>query len=880
VPLATGTRLGPYEIVAPLGAGGMGEVYRARDAKLDRFVAIKVLPPHLVADAVALGRFEREAKAVAALSHPNILSIFDFGREGDTAYAVMELLEGETLREKLEAPIPIRKAIDYGAQIARGLAAAHAKGIAHRDLKPENVFVTTDGRVKILDFGLARNTVKLAGSADVTTVPGFSRPTDPGTVLGTVGYMSPEQARGEPGDQRSDIFSLGVVLYELVSGRRAFHRETAAETMTAILREEPPALTESSSAAVPPGIARVIDHCLEKTPGERFQSASDVAFALENLSGSSSSGVQAVAGTGWRGRAWLPWAVATVLALALIALLVSNARRPAATTPATTRLSVTLPETMAIARITSPSHTLAISPGGERIVFTGALGPGRVQLYLRALDALKVEPIPGTDGARQPFFSPDGMWVAFFTTAGELKKVPLAGGSPVTVARGLLNGQWTFGVWRNDDVIVFAATDTLKQVPASGGTPSNLTTVDAAKGRELHHAPQVVPGTGDILFTVYGDGTPHVDILQWDSRARSTVLENAKDTVLTASGHLVFVRDGTLMAAPFDARQRTAGQPVALPESVSIDNELYETPQLAVSSTGTMAYVPADAETERPAIGWVTRTGEFQEVGTLPRRAQAAALSPDGQRAAILAGTQLLLFDLRRGVATTIEARESDRDSLGWYTDGKQITLGGGALSLFDPDTGKDTALTELGRLKRFPSWSRDGRTVAYMTFNPTNDIYVLSLDDGKGPRALVATDANEDAPAVSPDGQWLAYTSTQAIEATGRTDVFIVRFPEGTGRTQISGNGAGRPIWSRDSRELFFGAPPGVLQSVSIAPGDTLQVGDAKTLFQLTNLRIVAAAPDGRFLAFREPPRPRPTEIVVVQNWLNELTRLVPARP
>jgi Tol biopolymer transport system component len=370
-----------------------------------------------------------------------------------------------------------------------------------------------------------------------------------------------------------------------------------------------------------------------------------------------------------------------------------------------------------------------------------------------------------------------------------------------------------------------------------------------------------------------------VDLLQRNTRARSTGLENAKDTVLTPSGHLVFVRDGTLMAAPFDARQRRAGQPIALPESVSIDSELYETPQLAVSSTGTLAYVPADADTERPAIGWVNRAGEFQEVGTLPRRAQAAALSPDGQRAAILAGTQLLLFDLRRGVATTIEARESDRDSIGWHPDGKRITLGGGALSLFDPDSGKDMPLTALGRLKRFPSWSPDGRTVAYMTFNPTNDIYVLSLDDGT-PHALVATDANEDAPAVSPDGRWLAYTSTQSVEVTGRTNVFVVRFPDGTGRTQITDEGAGRPVWSRDSRELFFPAAPGVLKSVSVAPGDPVQVGPARTLFPLNNLRFVAAAPDGRLLAFQEPPVPRPTEIVVVQNWLQELTRLVPTNP
>ena len=874
MPLATGTRLGPYEIVAPLGAGGMGEVYRARDTNLDRFVAVKVLPGHLAADAVALARFEREAKAVAALSHANILSIFDFGRQGDTAYAVMELLEGETLRETLATPIPIRKAIDYGVQIARGLAAAHAKGIAHRDLKPENVFVTDEGRVKILDFGLARRTLAVSGPTDVTTVPRVTRPTDPGTVLGTVGYMSPEQARGEPGDQRSDIFSLGVVLYELVAGRRAFHRETAAETMTAILREDPPPLTEASSPAVPPGLARVIDHCLEKNAAERFQSASDAAFALENLSGTAISGPQAVARVGWRGRAWLPWSVAALLAVAVIALAVSGSRRPDAAGPPA-RLSVTLPPTIPIFRFGSPGSALAISPDGRRIVYVGTTGPGRIQLYSRSLDALTIEPIPGTEGARQPFFSPDGTWVAFFTPAGELKKVPLDGGPAMTVARGLLNGQWTFGVWRQDDAIVFAATDNLKQVAASGGTPSDLTkTADATRGPELHHAPQVVAETGDILFSVYGQGNGRLDILQWETRTRSTVLENVRDAVLTPSGHLLFVRDGTLMAAAFDPRRRVAGPPTALPEFVSIDSELYATPQLAVSRTGTLAYLPTGLESERPVLGWVNRTGGFEEVAPIPRRAQAAALSPDGQRAAILAGAQLLLVDLVRRVATTMNVRESDRDSLGWHPDGKRITLGGVYLSLFDPDSGKDTPLTEVGRLKRFPSWSPDGRTVAYMTFNPTNDIYVLSLDDGAVPRALVATDAVEDAPAVSPDGRWLAYTSA---EASGRTNVFIVRFPEGTGRTQISGNGAGRPFWSRDGRELFFAAPPAVLQSVSIAPGNTLQVGPAQTLFQLGDLRFIGAAPDGRFLAFKEPPAELPTEIVVVQNWLEQLNRLVP---
>ena len=874
MPLTIGTRLGPYEVVAPLGAGGMGEVYRAKDLELGRFVAVKVLPSQLADNAAALARFEREAKAVAALSHANILSIFNFGRQGETAYAVMELLEGETLRTKLAAPVPIRKAIDYAIQIARGLAAAHDRGIAHRDLKPENLFVTTDGRVKILDFGLARRTVAVAAAADATASPTIEPHTDPGTVLGTVGYMSPEQARGEPGDQRSDIFSLGAVLYELVSGRRAFQRDTAAETMTAILREDPPALTTSSSPGVPPGLVRLIDHCLEKNAAERFQSASDAAFALEHLSGTSLSTADTVAAVRLP-RTWVPWSLVALLAIALGALLALGFRGPVAP-DLVTRLSVGLPKAIPVASLGAPSRTLAISPDGRRIIYAGQTGPGRIQLFVRALDELTVAPIQGTDGARQPFFSPDGRWIAFFTVAGELKKAPLDGGPPVTIARDLLNSQWAFGVWRPDDVIVFSLTENLRQVPASGGPVTDLTTLDPVKERALHQFPQLVPETGDILFTVVAiDGPGRLEILRWDTRARSTVLENmGTGAVLTSSGHLLFIRDNALMAAAFDARRRTAGPLTALPESVGIDSELSTTAQLAVSQTGTLAYVPA-SRVEAPAVGWVNRAGAFEEVATLPGRSEGTALSPDGRTAAILAGNQLLLYDLLRRVPTLIDfKRRLDRDSIGWHSDGERITLGGVSLTLFDPDSGKNTPLTERGRFKRFPSWSPDGRTVVYATLDPTWDIHVLSLDGDVKPRALIATETSETAPAISPDGQWMAFTSA---EVNGRTNVYVVRFPAATGRTQITDAGGGRPLWSHDGRELFFGAPPGVLKAVSIAPGDTLQVGAARTLFPLDNLRIVGVSRDGRFLALREPPVDPPIEIVVVQNWLQALTRLVP---
>jgi serine/threonine protein kinase/WD40 repeat protein len=874
--LSPGTRLGGYEIVAPVGAGGMGEVYRAREATLDRHVAIKVLPPRLADDAMALARFEREAKAVAALSHPNILSIFAFGRDGPTAFAVTELLEGETLRQKLAASIPIRKAVDYGVQIARGLAAAHAKGIVHRDLKPENVFVTGDGRVKILDFGLARQNAALA-SVDTTVSPGVERHTDPGTVLGTVGYMSPEQARGDAGDARSDLFSLGALLYELVSGRRAFQRDTAAETLTAILREDPPGITEVSKAEVPPGLARVVEHCLEKNPSERFQSASDVAFALESLSTASASGAHAVTSGPARRFNWLPWGVAAAFALIASALALVAYRAPTTAPPSLTRLSMQLPKDLPYGRPPSPGRSLAISPDGRAIVYVS--GPTRRrQLYRRVLDRTTIEPIAGTEGAYQPFFSPDGHWLAFFTFAGELKKVSPDGGTPVTLARGLPNGQWGFGVWRPDDTIVFSTMENLRQVPAAGGMPTALTTVDRNAHESFHHYPMLVPATGDVLFTVYDDdGNQHLDAYRWATHQRVKVLSDLKGPVFAPSGHILFTQNDTLMAAPYDATRRSAGPAVPLGESVVLDNVLFSTPQLAVAPTGTMTYVPTNPDEPSAMAGWVDRAGQFEEVSALPKGTSGFSLSPDGKTAAIQSGARLSLLDLDRRVVTRVETPKRSVESVTWHPDGHRLTLGGPYLSLFDPDTGKETRLTESGRPKRSASWSPDGRTVAYMTFNPSNAIHVLSLDGG-APRALVATSALESDPMISPDGRWMAFMVT-AGDAAGRRDVYVVRFPEGTSRVQITNDGGGTPFWSRDSRELFFTAPPGVLKVVSISGTERLEVGQAKTLFALNDLNVEGLSSDGRrFFGVRVPRADPPREIVVVQNWLQELTRLVPA--
>ena len=853
----------------------MGEVYRARGLQLDRLVAIKILPLHLADNAIALTRFEREARAVAALSHPNILAIFDFGREHDTAFAVMELLEGETLRQKLAGPVPVRKAIDYGVQIARGLAAAHQKGVVHRDLKPENLFVTTDGRVKILDFGLARLEPALTAGASVS--PTIARHTEPGTVLGTVGYMSPEQARGEPGDPRSDLFSLGAVLYELVSGRRAFQRSTAPETLTAILREEPVDLA-TVVAEVPPGLVRVIEHCLEKSPAERFQTASDVAFALENLSGGATSTTRQAESARRGTRTWLPWSVAALFALSSVVLAFMSLTRPETLRPLT-RLSVPiLKETEDGGN--SPYRSLAISPDGRVLVYAGTWAPGRRQLYRRSLDRLQVEPVAGTEGAYQPFFSPDGKWLAFFTVTGDLKKVSLEGGPSVTLTRGLPNAQRGFGVWRSDNTIVLGNFADLLRVSADGGTPTSLTQIDRARNESYHHFPLAVPGTDDILFTVGDvDGQARIELLHLDTRQRSPVLENAFGVALTTSGHLVFVRDRVTMAARFDSK-KGVGPAVPLTESVLVEGPSSgPSSQLAVSSSGTATYVPNNRSPSPTLIGWMDSAGMFTELGALPPgRGASAALSPDGEKAATLIDGKVFLFDLVRRVTTPIDLGARQTETVGWHRDGRRLALGGPYLSVYDPDTGKETRLTEPGSPMRFPSWSSDGRTVAFMTFAPNEAIFKLSLDQGALPEPLVATEAIENSPVISPDGRWIAYTSTGQGDQNARVDVYVARFPEGTGRTQITDMGGGAPFWSHDGRELFYPAPPGVLKSVTIAPGDRLQVGPARSLFPLANLRVAGVSPDGkRFLVVRVPPVQPPTEIVVVQDWLRELTRLIP---
>ncbi|MFP5284359.1 MAG: protein kinase domain-containing protein, partial [Thermoanaerobaculia bacterium] len=562
--LAAGTRLGPYEILAPLGAGGMGEVYRARDPRLGRQVAVKILPPELASDPERLRRFEQEARAASSLSHPHILAVFDFRSEGGTSYLVTELLEGETLRARLAGgALPVRKAVDVAVQTARGLAAAPGQGIVHRDLKPENLFLTRDGQVKILDFGLARLPLpdSASGLAAATTVPG----TEPGVVMGTVGYMAPEQARGLPVDHRADLFSLGAVLYEMLTGRRAFQGGSAVDVLGAILRHDPPELAGADGRSIPLAVELVVRHCLEKDREARFQSARDFAFALEALSGSSST-LPAAAPASRRQRIVRGAAAAHLLGLLTLGAAaglsrISNGRR------APLLAAVLAPQGTEL--YSFPSAVL--SPDGSRLVLVATGADSRTSLWVRSLDADPPRLLAGTAGAVRPFWSPDGKDIAFFAD-GKLKRIPAEGGAVQTVAAAPTGAG---GAWGRDGTILFAPTilSPLWRVGAGGGTAVPVTRLDPARRDTSHRSPVFLPDPKSFLLFVRTDGDRSgIYAGSLGSPDLRFLLPSTSNALYAPPGHLLFVREGNLMAQRFDAGSlELSGEPVAVAEGISIE---------------------------------------------------------------------------------------------------------------------------------------------------------------------------------------------------------------------------------------------------------------------------------------------------------------------
>jgi Tol biopolymer transport system component len=865
--LSPGTRLASYEIVAAIGAGGMGEVYRAKDTKLDRLVAIKVLPASVAADPDRLARFECEAKAVAALSHPNILAIHDFSVTNGIAYAVTELLEGETLRQRLTTgALPTRKAVDIATQIARGLTAAHDRGIVHRDLKPENVFLLREGHVKILDFGLAKQTPTSSTADDHTQLA-----TEPGMVLGTVGYMAPEQIRRQPIDSRADLFACGSILYEMLAGRRAFQRDTPAETMTAILNDDPPDLAPRND--LPPALERVVRHALGRDPNDRFQSARDLAFNLQAISQTIESGATGIDAApkvrAFYRREVTAWALIAALAIAVGTLLWrgGGARAPARIA------NLTLNDEADLSASALQGVGLLVSPDGSRI-FSQARG-GERRVFMRNIDEPFSTPLTGTQLGRVLFISRDGQWLGFSTVTA-LKKISVVDGSVVSVCQ--TETITTSAALSADGQIVFSMGLGLWIVSADGGTPRALT---ALAGREQSQAVDgLLPDGRTLLFTNWLPDHPRIEALTLATGQRHVIVDQAAGGQYVSTGHLLFVRDGALLAAPLDLGRLATGAPVRVLDRVR--TSMLGVPKLGVSSDGGLL---AYAEPARASLVWVTRTGLEAPLDLPTRQYQFVRVSGDGRRVGFADEASVWVADLERGGIARVSSERFIYGSLGWSPDDSQLSYSALHSLVIRAVDGTGTPRrigASLPVWKLAPSWSPDGKTIAYTAyFGATNaDIYVEPADGSGPPRPFVVTPAYDAGPQFSPDGRFLAFASSE----TGRLEVYVTPFPGPGPKWPVSTNGGTHARWSRNGRELFYRNGDDVM-AVSITTTPRLSAGKPLLLFRGRysygsglGLPTYDVAPDGRFLMIRNDDETVERPHIII-NWAESLKQLTSAR-
>jgi Tol biopolymer transport system component len=887
--LAPGVRLGAYEVVALLGAGGMGEVYRARDSRLGRDVAIKVIPANFSADTDRLQRFEQEARAAAALNHPNILAVHDVGTHEGTPFIVSELLEGETLRERLSSgPLPVRKAIELGIQIAQALAAAHDKGIVHRDLKPENIFVNKDGRAKILDFGLAKLTQSDGAMVATSNLPTTPVQTQRGLVLGTLGYMAPEQVRGLAADHRADIFACGAVLYEMLSGRRAFHGETTADTMSAILKEDPPDLPVAERH-IPPALSRIIDRCLEKNPSKRFGTAGDLAFALEALSSHSGTVTAAAMDVPLRrrlARVWLPWTVAAIALLAAIGAAAAVYTRPAPA--AQTFRSTLLPPDGVGILDTAPSRLFALSPDGRRLAFVGVGPDRRRMLWVRSLSALTSQPLAGTDDAFGPFWSPDSRSIGFFTgpTRGKLKRVDVEGGPPMTLCD--YSGASAGADWNAAGDILFATVTSsggsgIQRVSSSGGVPTPLIKAETKAGEVDYWWPFFLPDGKHFLYLALGPGRSALGIYaaSLDSSERKLIVKGGSNPKY-AQGHLVYLRDMTLLAHRFDPdRLAVLGDTIPLAEQIL---SLAPTGAYSVSQTGILAYATGE-QGSGSRLTWIDGSG--RPLGTVGEPAAYAdlRLSPDGKRAAVTlpdpnrGARDVWIVDLARDLLTKFTFDPANDVAPVWSPDGERIVFSSnrsGRQDLYEKPSsgaGSERVLLADNVNKAAQSLSADGRFLMYAVAPGANaDLWVLPLTGNSKPFPFLTSEFNEISGTFSPDGRSVSYTSNES----GRAEVYVTPFPGPGGKTKVSSAGGRQPVWRRDGREILFSTDDGTIMASSVTTeGDRLSVGVARRLFptRFGGLRSFYDVTDeGRFLVNVAPERSESLPITLVVNWHAEI--------
>jgi serine/threonine protein kinase len=915
--LAAGTRLGPYEIQSAIGAGGMGEVYRARDTKLGRDIAIKVLPASLTNDPERLARFTREAQVLASLNHPNIAAIHHVEETSDGPALVMELVEGEDLSQRIaRGPIPVDEALPIASQMAEALEAAHEQGIIHRDLKPANIKVRPDGTVKVLDFGLAKLTESNAVAGSVSNAlsqsPTITSPammTAVGVLLGTAAYMSPEQARGKAADRRSDIWAFGCVLFEMLTGKRAFDGEDVAETLAAILMREPDWNTLPSTTA--PAIRTLLKGCLEKNRHDRFGDIAAPVFLMSEraslVATPTSSGSVAVR----RDPHWqrlVPLAIGVVFGSAIVSA-VWFAIRPATTR--VSRLAVTSDESQ-VFTINGGASNVAITADGSRIVYVGNKGS---ELFVRPLDGLEAVSI--FKGApRGPFVSPDGQWVGFFDGTSVLKRVAITGGPAITVAT--LDGASRGATWPSGDIIVFAtaaANTGLQQVSVEGGPVTVLTRPDRGRGDADHFWPELLPGGRAVLFTIVpfkgGADAAQVAVLDLKTGTQKIVVRGGSNAHYVSSGHLVYAAAKTLRAVGFDpVGLETQGTPVpVVPEVLTTTPPAVGGVDAAVASDGTLTYIRGVdvGAFARLTPSWIDREGRETTLGAPPRTYSHPRVSPDGERVALWANDQdsdVWIWDIRRSTLTRLTFTPGIDNFPVLTPDGQRLIFASerdGIRNLFSlaaDGTGTADRLTRSPNFEVSTGVTPDGRRAIFTETSPgtLDDIMEVDLNGNHQVVALVQSPFMERNGIVSPDGRWLAYEANDS----GQFEIYVRPYPEvNSGHWQVSSGGGTQPRWSHNAEELFYAAPVGAVRRVGVQRGSSWSP-TTPTVILTTPTNILRDAyipgdaiaiggstydvsPDGkRFLVFKAATdakvAPAP-QIVVVQHFDQELKRLAPTK-
>ena len=880
--LSPGTKLGPYEIVAPLGAGGMGEVYRARDARLGRDVAVKVLPEHLITSPDVRTRFEREARAISSLNHPHICTLHDIGREGDTDYLVMELVEGETLAQRLEkGALPATDLLRIGTQVADALDRAHRAGIVHRDLKPGNIMITRSG-AKLMDFGLARRAAEggPAGPSSGTGVtiaaltqsPTVASPlTAQGTLVGTFLYMAPEQLEGKEADARSDIWSLGCILYEMATGRRAFEGKSQASLIGAIMHSEPAPIS-ATSATVAPALDALVRACLAKDPDERIQTAHDIKLQLSWISQPASQLSAAAPALPKRApsREPLAWALAG-LAIVAAAFFAWRGAQLASSPASQVRFTIPIPPTI------SSADLPRISPDGKLLAFSAQDSANRTMIWLRPLNSLAANPLPGTEGTFRPFWSPDSRYLAFMAE-GKLKKVAVSGGPPEVVCDAPSGAD---GAWSSSGVILFdgrAGTDPIRRVNAAGGIPAIVIPGDSAGGVGW---PTFLPGNKHFLYaSIAAGGDVSVMVGSLDGKPGRPLGLKGSRVEYSPDGYLLFARDRTLLAQRFDAGGlKLLGEPFPVAQDLPVGGNAQA--NFSVSTNGVLIYRAVGSLEAR--LVWTDRAGRILSEVAGPADYRAPALSPDGSSVAIRrretsnSDMDVWIIQPGRGTTTRFTFDPASDGNPVWSPDGSRIAWTsnrGGSEGVWvkaSNGAGQDQLFARIGQNSAVLDWSRDGRYLLAQAVDPKTsaDLYLVPLEGDHKPQPLLQTPFAEARARFSPDGHWIAYQSNES----GRAEVYVISFEGPPGKWQVSTRGGTDPAWSPDGHEIYYLTPDQALMTVPVTYGASFSPGTPQELFRTrvetgTRRNVYCVAPDNKRFLFQVPVGETSTPITAVLNW------------